>query len=266
VPAAAQPFSRSAAVYPLLYAGKPYAREAAAVDALIRARLPAAREVLELGCGTGLHAALLARRGYRVTGLDRSAAMLARARPARGVRLLRGDLRSARLEGAFDAVVSLFHVFSYLSGPRELRAALRTAARHLRPGGVLVFDCWYAPAVLADPPRPRVKIVEDDERIVERTVFPSLRRRSRRVAVRYRYEVQDKRSGRRRSFRETHLMRAWTRAEVEGALAAEGFSRASGFEWLTGRPLSERTWGACFVARLRAGTPAARRSRGSARP
>ena len=266
MPAAAPPFSRSATVYPLLYAGKPYAREAAAVDALIRERVPDAREVLELGCGPGLHAALLARRGYRVTGVDRSAAMLAQARPARGVTLLRGDLRTARLGRTFDAVVSLFHVFSYLSGARDLRAALRTAAEHLEPGGLLLFDCWYAPAVAADPPRPRVKIVEDDRLVVERAVFPSFDRAARRVAVRYDFEVLDKRSGRRRTFRETHRMRAWTRAELERALAAEGFARPAGFEWLTGRPLSARTWGACFVARLRAGRPAARPSPDSARP
>lgn len=260
------PFTRSAAVYRLLYADKPYAREAAAVDALLRERLPRRGGLLELGCGAGLHAAALARRGWRVTGLDRSRGMLAQAAPARGVTLRLGDLRAARLGERFDAVISLFHVFSYLSGPRELRAALRTAREHLRPGGALLFDCWYAPAVRADPPRARIKIVEDDEAVVERLAAPSVDRRAGRVAVRYDYEALDKRTGRRRRFEETHVMRPWSRGELASALAAEGFSRVEAFEWLTRAPLGPRTFSACVLATLRAGRPGAPRSAGSARP
>ncbi|MDX6767893.1 MAG: class I SAM-dependent methyltransferase, partial [Elusimicrobiota bacterium] len=142
-------FGRSAAVYDLLYADKPYAAEARALDRALRRRRPRGRALLELGCGTGRHALELARRGWRVTGVDRSRGMLARARRrATGAGLPRerrpvfrlGDLRGIRLGRRFDAVVALFHVFSCLRDEAELAAALAAARAHLRRGGTLVFD------------------------------------------------------------------------------------------------------------------------------
>ena len=57
-----------------------------------------------------------------------------------------------RLAGTFDAVIALFHVVSYQTTEHDLRATFATAARHLNPGGVLLFDVWHGPAVLAQQP------------------------------------------------------------------------------------------------------------------
>jgi len=96
--------------------------------------------VLDLGCGTGLMGAELAPCGARITGVDLSAGMLARAQ-ARGVyaQLVKSDLAEylrAAGAGSFDAVLAA-DVFVYLG---ELEPVFEGAARVLVPGGVFAFS------------------------------------------------------------------------------------------------------------------------------
>ena len=59
-------------------------------------------ELLEFGSGTGCHGRLLAVRGYRVTGIERSAAMVAQAAASDGFTCQQGDIRAVRLGRTFD--------------------------------------------------------------------------------------------------------------------------------------------------------------------
>jgi SAM-dependent methyltransferase len=59
----------------------------------------------------------------------------------------------------FDAVLLMFAVLSYQLDNAGVTAALRTARRHLRSGGLLLFDVWYGPAVLFQRPSERVKTI-----------------------------------------------------------------------------------------------------------
>ena len=68
------PFEASSRYYDLLYQEKDSAAEAAYVDALLQRHGISGPELLEFGSGTGRHGCLLTKRGYRVRGLERSAA------------------------------------------------------------------------------------------------------------------------------------------------------------------------------------------------
>lgn len=169
-------FGRYARFYDLLYRDKDYVAETDGLEQLFgRFSRRRVRTILDLGCGTGGHAIPLAARGYAVTGVDRSAGMLRAARTkaqaaGAAVDFTRGDVRTLRLGRRFDAVISMFAVFGYQTTDAEIRAALTTAAAHLAPGGLLVFDAWFGPAVLLDPPHERVKKVRDGARqVVRRT-------------------------------------------------------------------------------------------------
>jgi SAM-dependent methyltransferase len=95
--------------------------------------------VLDVCCGTGLLAAELTARGYEVVGIDGSEEMLARARERVRMPLHRTTLPALPDLGVFDAAVSTFDSFNYLS-PDDLRAALAALAPHVRANGWLVFD------------------------------------------------------------------------------------------------------------------------------
>jgi SAM-dependent methyltransferase len=105
---------------------------------------PPGAALLDLACGHGRHAIALARRGYRVTGLDLSASHLALARRAAAdagvaVTWLAADMRDLPA-GPFDAVVNLFSAFGYLESDAADQQVLTAVGRALRPGGRFLLD------------------------------------------------------------------------------------------------------------------------------
>ncbi len=69
-------FGNYSRYYNLLYKDKDYKGEAGFIHDLIQKYLPDAQNILDLGCGTGRHDALLAKKGYAITGVDMSEEML----------------------------------------------------------------------------------------------------------------------------------------------------------------------------------------------
>lgn len=251
-------FGNYSRYYDLLYKDKDYGGEADYVHGLIRQFAPPAKTILNLGCGTGAHDVLLSGRGYDVTGIDMSEEMLARANAKlsvssgapSSVRFRRGDIREIRLGTAFDVVISLFHVMSYQTRNSDFIAALATAKDHLRPDGVLIFDCWYGPAVLSDRPAVRVKRLEDDAVSIVRIAEPVMYPERNLVDVCYTVFITDKISGTTQVLNETHTMRYLFSPEIEFMLSCAGFKIIAGEEWMTKKTLGFDTWGALFVCRL----------------
>ncbi|MFF9623596.1 class I SAM-dependent methyltransferase [Streptomyces griseosporeus] len=113
------------------------------LDAYLRlAEECGARRVLDIGCGTGVFALLLAERGIDVVGVEPAAASLdvARAKPgAERVRWIHGDATALPPLGA-DLATMTANVAQHLTDPRAWRRTLRAAHAALRPGGHLVFE------------------------------------------------------------------------------------------------------------------------------
>jgi SAM-dependent methyltransferase len=129
--------------YQHLYAYRGDREAGELIDRLIARLQPAAgAAMLDLGCGVGRHARHLAGRGFDVTGLDLSAASIARARQHEGahLRFRRQDMRIPFGVGAFDYVFSLFTSFGYFDNPAENLRVVDNIATALRPGGTFVLD------------------------------------------------------------------------------------------------------------------------------
>jgi SAM-dependent methyltransferase len=251
-------FGQYASYYDLVYRDKDYRAEAGYVAGLIRRYSPKARTLLEMGCGTGLHATHLAEQGFAVLGVDLSEPMVERARAQReclapalkeALEFTRGDIRHLRLNRTFDAVIALFHVMSYQTGNEDLQGAFTSAAVHLEPGGLLVFDCWYGPGVLTDRPAVRVKRMEDERIRVTRLAEPVMHANENVVDVHYEIHIEEKASGQVGRVRETHRMRYLFAPEVRLFLAQAGFEPLAEREWMSDKELGFSAWGACFVAR-----------------
>jgi SAM-dependent methyltransferase len=100
--------------------------------------------VLDLGCGTGLHAIELARRGYNVVGYDLSLAMLARAAEEaqdRGLTMnfVHGDMREMVYEDTFDGVYSWSTSFGYFDEEKNAQLIGRVQ-KALKKGGQFLLD------------------------------------------------------------------------------------------------------------------------------
>jgi SAM-dependent methyltransferase len=125
----------------------------------VRPHLAGAASVLELACGTGSILAHL-RSEFEVVGVDLSPEMLEVAREkVPGVELVLADMTSVRLGRTFDAVLCLYDAVNHLLEWEQWESLFDTAAVHLQPGGVFVFDVndeerldWFVgrPAIALD--------------------------------------------------------------------------------------------------------------------
>ena len=101
--------------------------------------------VLDLCCGPGRHSVELARRGFKVTGVDRTRSYLAQARKTaeeakRDVDFVLADMRRFRRPRAFDAVINMFTAFGYFRKQADDVRVLKNVYASLKPGGVFLID------------------------------------------------------------------------------------------------------------------------------
>jgi SAM-dependent methyltransferase len=215
-------YETRASIYDSIYASKDYRGEAVRWHRLARRALGRApRSLLDVACGTGRHLEEFRRLVGDVAGIDRSATMLrlARRRLGRGVRLVRGDMRSFDLGRSFDVVTCLFSAFGYLTTPADRAAALAAFHRHLAPGGVLLVEGWVLPARWKDG---HVSLQTHDSEEVKVARVGSTRRQGSISVLEMDYLVG--RPGRRvEHFREQHRMALVGSGEVLLALRAAGF-------------------------------------------
>lgn len=248
-------FRDYAGFYDSLYADKDYEAECDFLVSVFRSHgLSASASILDLGSGTGGHDIPFVRRGYAVTGVDRSAEMVAIARRKAALTDLRvdfvlGDIREARIGRTFDAVISMFAVISYMLTNDDLVAAFRTARAHLQPGGIFVFDGWFGPAVFADRPRMATKTVQTAEGdVIERTARPELDATSQTVSVAY--DVSRRRGEQAERTHEVHTMRFLFVQELLLLLGAAGFElEAVGPFMDLSRPATVDDWNFSAVAK-----------------
>ena len=243
-------FDAYASYYDLLYRDKNYLAEAEYVSSRIREYAPDAGRILELGCGTGAHAEYLAKMGYTVHGVDMSEEMLSKAKARKrdlpheiSARLSfqSGDVRSVRTDQTFDAVISLFHVMSYLPTNEDVAAAFETAAAHLSSGGLFLFDFWYGPAVLMQQPETRIKRLENSQIEVTRIAEPELFVNSNLVDVNYEVFVKEKNTKIIDKLNETHRMRYFFLPELERYRCCM-WKELISEEWLSGDSLTAKSW------------------------
>jgi SAM-dependent methyltransferase len=112
--------------------------------AMLRKHRIGGGNVVDLGCGSGRWAAMLGSAGYKVTGIDQSAAMIRMARKiAPAAKFHTASLWGAALPSC-DAVTAIGECVNYTfdgeRGLRDLRLLFRRAGHALRPGGLFVFD------------------------------------------------------------------------------------------------------------------------------
>jgi ubiquinone/menaquinone biosynthesis C-methylase UbiE len=143
-------FTESASFYDAIYAFKDYDAEAAKIAAAIRRVAPEARTLLDVACGTGMHARRLAAApGFTVDGLDADPNMVRLARVAHpDGRFVLGDMTDFSLPRRYDVVTCFFGSIGYVLTLDRVRLALACFRRHLQPGGVLLLEPFFQPGAL----------------------------------------------------------------------------------------------------------------------
>jgi len=246
-------FNDYANYYDLLYKDKDYKKETDYINTLIVNNNPKTNlRILDIGCGTGIHANLLAEKGHQLTGIDLSKEMINIANINKHINahFFNVDASNYNFKEKFDVILSLFHVISYQSNNKELFDFLRNASTHLKSNGLFIFDFWYGPAVLSIKPSTRVKRLQNKEITLHRIAESEVDIRQNTVDVNYNLLVTNNNNNLMTEVNETHRMRYYFEVELESYLSKFGFEIVNFEEWLTSSEPNIDTWGVCCITKL----------------
>lgn len=243
--------------YDLLYEEKDYDGECDLIEKIIKkyGKIPV-HSILDLGCGTGNHSVRLAKRGYQVTGVDRSKEMLDIAKAKADQHkvtctLLASDIREFDRPEKYDAIIMMFAVLGYQQENDDVLAVLNTVSKHLKKGGVFICDLWYGPAVLAQKPGERVRVIEKGDTKIIRVSAGVLDSFRHLVTVHFHlWTIKGERMV--AETREDHTMRFFFSQELSLLFSCSGLAiqRMGEFPGIETDP-GEETWNICTVSQLR---------------
>jgi SAM-dependent methyltransferase len=207
--------------------------------------LPVGAHVLDVPCGQGRHAHLLAEAGYSVEGLDFSRDLLALAHgrgTAPNLKYTRGDMRHLprSWSGRFDAVANLFTSFGFFLDPADDAHVLAQFARVLKPGGVLVWHGASRDGVMAKFLERDWWTTSDGTVIGHERVFDPL---SGVLTVRSTWR------GPKHSGEREHRIRLYTASRLAELCRDAGLIVAFAFDGWRDRPLTRRSSEMLLVAR-----------------
>jgi len=240
--------------YNLLYKDKNYREEYNYISELINKHgNNNDRNILDIGCGTGKHLSFFKKDGYTVSGIDISENMISEARKylQQENDLICCKASEFKFNKKFEIIISLFHVMSYQTENTELEKVFKNVSEHLTDGGLFIFDFWYGPAVLTDPPVVKIKRLEDDEVNITRLTEPVMHYNENIVDVNFEVIIEDKKTHIVENLKEIHKMRYLFLPEIELFADKNQFEVFKTYKWLTEEPLSNTSWYGLAVLRRR---------------
>ena len=207
--------------------------------------------VLDLCCGQGRHAVLLARNGLQVTAQDLSVDYLALAQAAAAaagvsIEAVNSDMRQIPFEGHFDAVINMFTAFGYLESEAEDAKVLHAAAAALKPGRRLLLDLLNREWVIQNYVPDELRTGADGTTYLEHREFDL---RSSRNHVTFTTVAPD---GSQREL-DGHHVRLYTLTEVIKLLEAAGLAFKTAYGGFGGESYSLETRRMIVVARKSGG-------------
>ncbi|HLN03783.1 MAG TPA: class I SAM-dependent methyltransferase [Bryobacteraceae bacterium] len=205
--------------------------------------IAAGARVLDAGCGTGRYAVELAKRGFRVLGVDRSAELIAMAEKreqadTNRAEFLIADLLDVSFSHPFDAVLCRGVLNDFVDDDARKSIFLQFA-RWLQPGGVLILDVrdWTRTADRYAKDSIHSQLVELPDGILQFRSETAMDIESHRMQIRERFDLQ--RGGVRTTSENDFVMRCWTPEEVAACLNGAGLQQVVAFP---GYGTSGRIW------------------------
>ena len=241
-------FNEYSKYYNLLYKDKDYKSETEYIIEIINKYKNNVNTLLDIGCGTGIHAYEFSKNGIEVTGMDISNTMLSVAKETYdNINFVYGDIRDFKLDSKFSIITSLFHVMSYQSTNADLYNAFECVNTHLEQGGYFIFDCWYGPGVKANAPSIRVKRFEDEELRVVRIAEPYEDVNLNIIDVNFDVYIINKSTSKVSNLKEVHRMRYLFQSELEMLCSKFNMTLVDCFKWMSFDEPSVNDWYATII-------------------
>lgn len=192
-----------------------------ALESLFFSRVAQGARVLDLCCGSGHVTKELTNRGYRVTGVDLSSALIERARKnLPTVEFLVQDARTLHLNTQYDAALSTFDSLNHMLTLEDLRDVFTRVRAHLKSNGHFVFDMNSEAAYFVDL-RQWIGTVNNDDVGLVRGTYDALSKTARTELLWFQKQQGTDLWTKSESIVE---QRCYTETEIMTALFESGFS------------------------------------------
>jgi 2-polyprenyl-3-methyl-5-hydroxy-6-metoxy-1,4-benzoquinol methylase len=250
-------FGKYAEYYDIVYQDKDYYAEALFVSELIKKNCHKTSQirVLDLACGTGLHAIELAKMGYEVDASDISEKMINMARENARLNKLKITFHQEafqtadRINKKFDVVFSMFSAINYLTSWKDLLRSLKNIHGLLENDGILIFDFWNGNAVIEDFASVRVKRMNKGTKSVLRYSENTIDRLAQIVNVKFNFMLFDK-DRLASEFTENHILRYFFVREMEDFLEISCFKIIHKCPFMSPKKtISYNDWNVIFVVK-----------------
>jgi len=185
-------YKKLAKYYDLIYSAKNYKKEAEIIKRLIgKYKRTKGKHLLEIACGTGGHLKYL-KNNFSCLGTDISEEMLKIARKnVRGVSFRRADMIRLRLKRRFDIIICLFSSIGYVNTLNNLKKTIHNFADHLKSGGVVIIEPWFAKSACKDG-SPHMTIYDGDSVKIARLAISKARNNISVVDMHYMFAERNK--------------------------------------------------------------------------
>ena len=192
-----------------------------ALESLFFSRVAPRARVLDLCCGSGHVTKELTKRGYRVTGVDLSSALIQKAREnLPTVEFLVQDARTLHLNTQYDAVLSTFDSLNHMLTLEDLRDVFARVRAHLKSNGLFVFDMNSEAAYFVDL-RQWIGTVNNDDVGLVRGTYDALSKTARTELLWFKKQQDTDLWTKNEGIVE---QRCYTQTEIMTALFESGFS------------------------------------------
>ena len=201
--------------------------------------------VLDVCCGSGHVTQELVRRGYRVTGVDSSAALIQIARNRLPeTEFMVQDVRSLRMDRCFEAAISTFDSLNHILELDGLRNALAAVHSALLPGGLFVFDMNLEEAYLSDLSQWHAHVHHDNVGLVRGT-YDAMQKKAFTELI---WFVESHNGDGWQRHHSIVEQRCYKQSEIMSALADAGFSEIGAIPAMQAGATAELGFGRMFFS------------------
>lgn len=244
-------FDGYAKYYDLIYKDKNYAQETNYIHKILKLH-SSKNKILEIGCGTGIHAICLSKYNYKIFGIDMSDKMIKIANSKiynkTKLKFKTKDVLKFNYKNKFDTAISIFHVINYLTTKKQITKAFKNINKSLKKNGLFLFDFWYAPAVRKNKLVKRTKLFSTKNLDLKRVVYPKLLTNNI-VKINIKISLEDKKNKNVKNFFENHKIRYFEVDELKKTLKLSGFNILNTYEWLKKNKPKADAWSGLIVAK-----------------
>ena len=191
--------------------------------------------------------------GLKVTGIDSSMYMLKIAKKKfhknKKLKFIKSDINKLKLDKKFDIISALFHILSYQTTEKKIKNFFKYSQKHLKKGGILIFDFWFKKGVLNQKIPLKVRKIKDKTSTIYRITRSKWYKKLDQIYDEHEMIITNKKDEKIETFKETHKMKFFEMKKIKKHLKQNNFKYLLSTDLSTNKLITKNSWAALVVAK-----------------